>query len=188
MKELAAVYRFGVHFWTLLNRGLNLKCSKQACHEVWDLPFLGVIFVKRSFDFESSAGRNNSRLPLQGEVLQLWWSSCPLMALNCVVNSCRCLRFLPGPFWYPVKDTWRMRDQALKLQSSVKHWVYRQQLFVRESCGCWKFLSLSSLSNVACFRFWYTLPSLYNTRKPSFSLLILTFLFHWESWASSAFR
>lgn len=36
--------------------------------------------------------------------------------LSCLMGVYRCLKFLPGHFWYPVKDTWWMRDQALKLQ------------------------------------------------------------------------
>lgn len=43
------------------------------------------------------------------------WSALGCM-LSCLISLCKCLRFLPVPFWYPVKDAWWMRDQALKLQ------------------------------------------------------------------------
>lgn len=66
--------------------------------------------------------------------------------LSCLTRSCKCLKFLPGPFWYLVIDPWCMRDQALKLQTVV--WstkcTARLQSFVTKNCVCWQFLSLFS--------------------------------------------
>lgn len=60
-----------------------------------------------------------------------WW-------LSCLTSSCKCLRFLPGPFWYLVMDPWCMRDQALKLQIVAKC-VAGQQLFIRRTVAASNF-------------------------------------------------
>lgn len=101
----------------------------------------------RSFVFESNAGKNSSRLPLQGEVLELCWNSCPCWLwpalrclLSCLMGLCKCFRFLPGAFWYPVKDTWWMRNQALKLVIVV--WSTEcidSSRLLGTTCGCWQF-------------------------------------------------
>lgn len=66
--------------------------------------------------------------------------------LSYLTRSCKCLRFLPGPFWYLVVDPWCMRGQALKLLTVV--WstkcIARLQVLVRKNYGCWRFLSLFS--------------------------------------------
>lgn len=119
----------------MLNRGLNLKCSEQTCHEVCDLPFVGIIFIKRSFVFESNAGKYH-RLTLQGEVRQLWWSSCPCWlwtALGCMLSCLRSsCKWASRPFLTPCEGYFM--DEGLSTETSncsIKHQAYRQQSSVR---------------------------------------------------------
>lgn len=108
--------------------------------------------------------------------------------LSCLRSSCKCLRLLPGLFWHHVKDTSWVRDQALKLQ--IAAWSTKR-IDSSHLLGLWLLAifvtAFLSLSVVACLRLWHALSSSYNSQNPSFSLLFLTFVFHWQSWASNAF-
>lgn len=85
-------------------------------------------------------------------------------ALGCMLSRLlslsKCLRFLPCPLWYPVKDTWWMRDQALKLQ--IVAWsteCINSSRLLERAVAAGNFCHFLSVSGVACLRLWRTLPS-----------------------------
>ena len=151
MKELDAVHRFGVHFWTQ-----QLESKPQQTDLPWGvwlilcwycLPSKEVLSLKAVLAKITEVSHCKGRHCSCGGVPAPWWHWAALgCMLSCLAGSCKCVRFLPDPFWYPVKDTWWMRDRALKLQIVVWSTEPRQQPSVKASCGCWQFLPLFFLS------------------------------------------
>lgn len=102
--------------------------------------------------------------------------------LSCLTRSCKCLRFLPGPFWYLVMDPWCMRDQALKLQTVV--WSTKCNWLLGGTVAAGNFCHYFLITLQCCPFETLTHFFLLCTTTPSFSSLFLTSLFHKEDWTS----